>query len=180
MKIWHLDFEVDEYNNLIVQDEEDLESLEFNGNSKSNIWQPMNVKIYGRKPLSDVTCLSLIPGIPVFNKKALEVLDAFINDSVEILSLNCNKGEFFAINVINILDCIDYDKSEYISFKSSGRIMRFEKYVFIKESVKEKHIFKIIDEPRRRAFVSDEFRNKVLESSLTGFKFELAWDSEEM
>ena len=34
-------------------------------------------------------------------------------------------------------------------------------------------------EPLRSPFVSDAFRRKILDSSLVGFKFELAWDSDE-
>lgn len=41
------------------------------------------------------------------------------------------------------------------------------------------HIFKTKDETIGRPFVSDAFRQRVLESDLTGFKFELVWDSEE-
>ncbi len=56
--------------------------------------------------------------------------------------------------------------------------MLFTKYHFIESVVKGKHIFKIIDEPARRPFVSDEFKKRVEENNLIGFKFELVWQSE--
>lgn len=40
-------------------------------------------------------------------------------------------------------------------------------------------IFKLIDEPRRSPFVSEKFKKAVEDNNLTGFKFELVWDSEE-
>jgi hypothetical protein len=40
-------------------------------------------------------------------------------------------------------------------------------------------MFKIIDEPTRKAFVSDAFRDTVLNNNLTGFKFKFIWDSEQ-
>lgn len=40
-------------------------------------------------------------------------------------------------------------------------------------------ILNMEDEPLRSPFVSDAFRRKILDSSLVGFKFELAWDSDE-
>lgn len=177
MRIWHLDFDVDNYNNLTLTDEEDWENLDFDGTMKRNTWSPMKIKMIGDKQLSDATCLNLITGIPVFNNKAIEVLNNLLKSNIEILPLRYNKEELYAINVTKVLNCIDYDKSIYIKFKSSGRIMVFEEYAFKEECVEGNHIFKIIDEPKRGAFVSDEFRNEVLKSGLTGFKFELAWKS---
>ena len=58
--------------------------------------------------------------------------------------------------------------------------MAFKKYAFLQNQELIKHdIFKISDEPTRRAFVSDRFKNMVEENSLTGFMFKLVWDSEE-
>lgn len=177
MKIWHLDFDVDKYSNLMPINEKDLDSLEFDGSSKKDKWEPMEVELDGDKLLGDVTCLALIPGIPVFNAKVIKEIRNFIESSVEILPLVYNNDEFYVINITEVLDCIDYKKSKYVTFKSSGRIMRFERYFFNEECIKGKHIFKIKDEPKRRAFVSDEFRLKVLESRISGFKFELVWES---
>lgn len=56
--------------------------------------------------------------------------------------------------------------------------MRFTKYSFIESIIKNHNIFKIKDEPLKRPFVSDEFKNIVQSSGLIGFKFELAWESE--
>lgn len=113
-----------------------------------------------------------------FDKMALEAVNDLIKDSVEILPLLCADGEFYAINVIKVLDCIDYDKAKFERFSDGKRIMMFIKYAFIESKVRGKHIFKIIDETKRNPFVSDEFRQRVIDSNLKGFKFELAWDSE--
>ena len=101
-----------------------------------------------------------------------------IENRVEILPLLSSIGEFYAINVIEVLNAIDYNKAEFKTFRDGKRIMRFLKYEFIEDVVREKHIFKIVDEPLRRPFVSDEFRLKVQSYNLKGFKFKLAWDSE--
>ena len=125
--------------------------------------------------------LSNAPGfsIPVFDKKALDILLPMVENEIEVLPLLCEEREFFAINVIKVLDCVDYDKSKYRTFRDGKRIMAFEKYTFKLDDIKGSNIFKIIDEPRRKPFVSDEFRDKVLETGLTGFKFKLVWDSED-
>ena len=73
----------------------------------------------------------------------------------------------------------DYEKAEIEKFKSSGRVMSIEKYAFKPEIIKDNHIFKIVEFPKSEVFVSDEFKQKVEEAGLKGFKFELVWDSEE-
>ena len=89
----------------------------------------------------------------------------------------CSEGEFYAINVVEVLNGIDYDKAQFKTFRDGKRIMRFERYEFVKSEVDKKHIFKIVDEPLRKPFVSDELRQRVIDSKLKGFKFELVWDS---
>ncbi len=58
--------------------------------------------------------------------------------------------------------------------------MRFIKYVFDEKTIEEMNLFKIKDESLKRPFVSETFRKRVIDSNLTGFKFELVWDSEEV
>ena len=98
--------------------------------------------------------------------------------NAEILPLDCEDGDFFAINVVNVLDCIDYEKSKYKTFRDGKRIMRFIKYAFCEEKLDGVNLFKIKDGVLKRPFVSEEFRKRVIDNNLIGFKFELAWDSE--
>ena len=56
--------------------------------------------------------------------------------------------------------------------------MKFTKYAFNEKRIKGIDLFKIKDEPLKRPFVSEKFRKRVIDNNLTGFKFELAWDSE--
>lgn len=177
MKIWHLDFELDEYDNLVPVMELSIDRIQsFNGSSKSEQWEPIAVKKMEDKELSNAP--GFYSHIPVFDKKTLDIVKDLIKNSVEVLPLLSSLGEFYAINVIEVLNCINYDKSEFKTFRDGNRIMGFIQYEFIEEVIKGKHIFKIVDEPLRRPFVSDEFRIRVQKNNLKGFKFELAWDSE--
>lgn len=78
------------------------------------------------------------------------------------------------------LICIDYEKSKYKTFRDGKRIMRFTKYVFDEFKIDGLNILKIKDEPLKRPFVSENFKNKIIDNNLVGFKFELAWDSEQI
>lgn len=180
MKIWKLKFELDDYDNLVPVKEFSAEEIwAFDGHELKKNWKPLAVKrMEPEKGLE----LTDAPGftIPVFSRRALNILEPLIHDSVEVLELLFMEKEYFGINVISVLDVIDYEEAQYIKFKSSDRIMVFTKYSFkMCDELKKHSIFKIVDEPRRGAFVSDKFKEAVEENELTGFKFELVWDSEQ-
>ncbi|MCM0759876.1 hypothetical protein M7775_15055 [Sporomusa sphaeroides DSM 2875] len=176
MRIWHLDADVNNFDNLTTLKQKDWETLRFDGRKLFETWKPLAVRVIEDRKISDTPGLS--SGAPVLSPRAISVLQELVGDTVEVLPLICSSGEYYVINVLDVVDCIDYEKAEFKRYEHSGRIMRFIKYAFKSECIKGKHIFKIVDEPVRRPFVSDEFRNKVIESGLEGFEFELVWDSE--
>ena len=57
--------------------------------------------------------------------------------------------------------------------------MRISKYYFDIEKVDKEDFFKLSDEPLKKPFVSDAFKSTVIDAGLTGFQFELVWNSEE-
>ena len=176
MKIWKLKFEVDKYDNFIPQKPFTVdEIMAFDGRSHLKSWGSVFVeRMEPQKGLE----LSDAPGfiIPVISKNALEYLYKLIEKDVEILPLMSNEGEYFALNITLILDAINYNESEYKTYRDGKRIMVFEKYSFIPERIINRHIFKIIDEKRRFAFVSDEFKEAVETNNLKGFIFDLVWE----
>lgn len=181
MKIWQLYFEVDKYDNLIPIEEFTADEIQsFDGRQKKDIWKPLHVKrMEPEKKLE----LSDAPGftIPVFSRRALEILRPYIQNSIEELELQFSEKEYYGINVTAILNVIDYSKSKYRMYSDGKKIMAFQKYAFIScEELINNNIFKIVDEPRRRAFVSDKFKKVVEENNLIGFKFKLVWDSEQV
>lgn len=179
MKIWQLNFELDEYDNLIPIKEFTVEEIQsFDGRSHLKNWKPIKVK--RMEPEKELN-LSDAPGFifPVFSGKALRCLETLIYKNVEILPLDFNEKDYFGVNVITVLNAIDYDKSIYKTYRDGRRIMAFKKYVFLPEVIKDISIFKITDEKMRYAFVSDEFKQTVEKNNLLGFKFKLAWDSEQ-
>lgn len=176
MKIWILDCDVDNYENLTCKKKLDIDYIQtFDGAEKIKDWSPMQVKRMYDREFSNSPGFS--PHIPVFDEKAINVLADLLIGNAEILPLDCEDGNFYAINVINVMNCIDYEKSKYKTFRDGKRIMRFTKYVFDEKKIVGVNLFKTKDEPLKRPFVSEEFRKRVVENQLTGFKFELAWDS---
>lgn len=180
MKIWQLYFEVDEYDNLVPVRAFTADEIQsFDGRKRKDCWKPLPVRrMEPEKKLE----LSDAPGftIPVFSKKALEVLRPLIQNSIEELELLFQEAEYYAINITTILDVIDHSKSKFKMYSDGNRIMAFQKYVFKScDELRNNNIFKIVDEPRRRAFVSDKFKQAVERNNLSGFKFKMVWDSED-
>lgn len=180
MKIWKLSAEVDKYENLCPVKAFTWEELQaFDGRPLKSKWQPLPVEPMGKKKNPK---WSDYPGftIPVLSMKALNILRPLIRNSSEELELKFNEKEYMAINITAVLDVIDYEKAEYEKYSDGQRIMYFIKYAFREcDELNQHHIFKIIDEPKRWPFVSDAFKQAVEENGLTGFEFELVWDSEE-
>ena len=179
MKIWQLQFEVDKYDNLIPVKEFTADEIQsFDGRKKKNNWKALPVK---RMEPDKKLELSDAPGftIPVFSKRALEILRPLIENSIEELKLEFSEAQYYGINVISVLDVIDYTKSHYKMYSDGSRIMAFQQYAFrISDELINNNIFKIVDETRGRAFVSDKFKQEVKRNNLTGFKFKLVWNSE--
>ena len=178
MKIWQLCFDVNNYANLQAIPPLTADEIQsFNGTKKLSSWSPRQVE-----PIETDLKLGDAPGftIPVFSQKACDVLMPLMEQDVELLPLACSKGAFFGVNVTNLLDVIDYDSSVFRRFSDGKRIMAFQKYSFrMCDALNKCNIFKITDEPTRRAFVSDRVKGGNRKNGLKGFSLRLVWDNGE-
>lgn len=176
--------DVNLYEHLTLADADNEKWIEFGnkfeGKSLKDNWIPLKLKLIehgGKLKKGDMPYLS--PGVPILSIKAINALNEYLVKNTEILPIDFSDADYKLINVINLLDGIDYKKSVVEYYSDKKRIMAFDKYSFILEKVENQHIFKILEQPRADVFVSDEFRNKVIESDLKGFKFVEVWDSKE-
>ena len=178
LKIWKLQADANHFNNFTLIDNSEWGILinldSFSGLPMIQKWKPFKVKVLKQRKEGDMQ--AFLGGVPVFSQKAVDKLRDFFHDNTELLPLDYNKGQYYALNILNILDCIHYENAEFTTF-SDGKIMRFEKYAFQKSKILDEHFFKIVDEPRGFSFVSDAFKAKVIDSGLSGFLFSEVWDS---
>ena len=177
MKIWLLETDANNYDCFVLSNEKDADIIldNFNGKKMADRWVPIEVELFEEKRRSDTPTFS---GAPVFSRRAVDILNDLMQEKVEILTLKYIRESYYAINVINVLDCIDYETAQCIRFPTSNRVYGFTKYAFKPQLLKGEHIFKIVEYPKSEVFVSDEFRARILNSDLVGFKFEEVWDSE--
>ena len=158
-----------------------IEFIRLDGTRQGLNWYPRVMKRANEKPVGDnISCLS--PGFIILSRHALTPLSPLLGN-IEELSLMCDFGDYVVINVLDVLDCVDYDSSKFIRFSQQDpnilpRIMRFEEYAFFPERIGNHHIFKIPDESNTHIFVDDVFFNAVKEHNITGFDFIQVWTDE--
>lgn len=160
----------DTFDSLIPADSNNWELFDkFQGDRLADSWKPVSVKIIEAKKAADFP--SLANHVPVFSVRAWNLLKPLIGDVVEALPLKCTKREYYAINVLNLLDILDQSRSE-ITWLPSGGIMFIDKYVFKKGCILDQPIFKLKEIPLKKPFVSNEFKNLVIKQNLEGLIFE--------
>ncbi|MCL1808908.1 MAG: hypothetical protein FWG42_03955 [Clostridiales bacterium] len=190
MKIYEVYPEYDKYDICIVDMEacktvcsfDDHDAMfHFDGSPRLKNWWPrVMVRSKNKMALGDyISCLE--GGVIILEETAIGKLESMMG-SKEILPLECDFGDYKAVNVMDVLDCIDYKKSKYLLLSEElvdGRpkIMYFEKYAFIEEKLEGYNIFKIVDDKESSIFVNEAFVDCVRLHGITGFKFELVWQS---
>jgi len=189
VKIWRVevDFgENEEYEELQLANTNDRFLAEFEEDiaacKKTNgKYHKSDVNIIGGSIESDHPKLWNAMETMVISKQALNKLEVILSDGVEVIPLNCDNREYCILNILSILDAVDYDNAEFERL-STGLIVGLEKYSFLLDKIGDNHIFKILVNDvvqETEIFVSDLFKKCIEEHELSGFKFEEAWDSED-
>lgn len=122
------------------------------------------------KPLGDVFSVEVSSFI--LNEYAFNILYPYLKGHVQIFKIKNQDGLFYVINVTDVIDCLNYDKSEIKRFQSTGRVMKVIKYSFIKSKLKNAVIFKLPEFVKAHSYVTEEFKNIAEENNIKGFKFE--------
>ncbi len=111
--------------------------------------------------------------VPIISERAYNILDPHIGNFVELLDVKISGStdNYFALNVINVLDCLDLEKSKIKWFKNSSKIMRITKYVF--KDIESESSFILRPLHYQKTILVNEKLIQIIESNqLEGFKFE--------
>ncbi len=120
-------------------------------------------------------------GTTVCDAEAKEIIRELIEDHVEFLPLayyenfvdKAIDSKYFAINVLQILDCLDYERSEFSYYGPLKKIIRYE---FKSDCIRGIPIFKLPILNRVTTYVTDEFKQLVEDNNLTGLEFRKVWE----
>lgn len=132
------------------------------------------------KQIADCSKLWNVTGAYIFSEKAKNVLEELLEKSVEFF-LTHYKGEiYYIVNILSIVDAIDYEKAEFRRL-STGLVVGLKKYSFHEERLKGLNIFVTTlngNIQSTEVFVTSEFKKVVEKNKLLGFKFIEVWDSQ--
>ena len=178
MDIYKFDLDSNKYHGLIYPDDSTDDIFDsFEGQSLIGTWVPVVMEVDETQEKGDFPSFE----VPIISERAWKVLQPLINKDVEALQVTVEQeyfgemgGQYFALNVISIIACLDEQKSEFVRY-SDGSIMRVSKYVFLPDRLKDIHFFKIRAEDNvfshYEFYVSEEFKNLVELHELKGLFF---------
>ncbi|WP_342351893.1 imm11 family protein [Paenibacillus xylanexedens] len=148
----------------------------FNGESKKKNWTPTKIKTLYKKKYNDFP--RIIIGKPAMNANVKKVFEPFVSDEVEFLPLAHDELELYVLNVTNILDCVDWERSD-VRRKSDGSWAGFDKVVFDFSKIPHgTYMFKIKETATVEVYVTDLFKKVVDEHKFKGLNFSVVYDSE--
>lgn len=144
------------------------------GEALKSFWQPIKVKIIKNKYIGDIFSLDGCLHF-VFSEKALNILLPLLQTSIEylpIINVDNPNDKLYVINILEVLDCLDHEKSNIEYFLNSKRVMMLRSPIILRSDILEnKHIFRLKDAPGLRIFVSDDFKRLIEENNLIGLRF---------
>lgn len=173
MKIYRYKADPDNYAVELVEDYSDGDwviSSQFNqGRSLASSWEPVEFRPDTPKgKLGDFPKPHL--SIPVFSEKAWEILRPLIVNDTEALPLIGPSGNYFAINVFRIVDCLDLSCAE-VTRRLDGRVAKVVAYCFKPGCLDGLHMFLLPETSGLEVLVSEDFKNLVGANSLEGLRF---------
>jgi hypothetical protein len=139
MKIFQLHANADDYNFFELVNESDWDFESFNGTKLLKSWKSFKVKCArGKKyPVGDFSSISSSHFI--LNNRTIGIFENIFTNNVELLPIEYIE-QCYLMNVINIIDALDVEKSEFERY-DDGRIMFCTKYVFKENVIGNNSIF---------------------------------------
>ena len=134
-------------------------------------WTPPEVT--GRvPPINHYPCINL--SYPAFSAHAAHCLKDLLEPNGELLLLRTEAGEFCYFNLTTVTDVLDVERSsiEWLIEPISASVI--SRHEFKPERLGSLVIFRI-PEDCRKVFVTQQFVDRALESSLTGLCFYPVW-----
>ena len=190
MKVYQVNYDVDNYQSFMhnCSDEDLVTVFSFDGIPKNKEWkQPEG--LYISNPMNEKGDFYHLGGQIALNQKAFLVLKPVLEACCELLPFTFEGDNYYAMNVLNVIDCYDYEKGEYDYMEEGStkkeNIWGVQKYAFNPQNFNDKSIFKDDIFKSRiftyEGFLSDpekEFKYLYEKNGLKGLRFRLLWDSE--
>ena len=149
--------------------------------SKLSSWRPPEVYIHNPK-LEKGNFFHLCSGGFVVDSYAAGRLRTVLELAGELLPLTHEGHQYYLLNILECVNCLDANTTEWVMGKTSGAKIRVMKYQFNADKISESTLFKIPETASAEMFCisglkdpEDEFKWQVENSGLKGLVFEKVW-----
>jgi hypothetical protein len=177
MQIYELQPDVNNFKWIGRTNEDDFDVLSnMCGQSMKNKWTVMKLEPIIEEEEDKLLPIGDYPQFeqPLISEDAINVLTPYFKESVEFLNVEIinERQKYCILNVTNILDCLDIEKSKIKWFEGSSRIMQVCEYVFKENAIKkEKSFIFRIKGYEKSIYVNEETKNVIETNKLKGFIF---------
>jgi hypothetical protein len=144
----------------------------FDGRPLGDEWEPVLMESLPTGPRGDFPHLA--SNVPVITGRAWETLGPHIGEAVEALPVDAQGEQFFALNVLTVLDCVDPERAEFRVLE--GTIVGVRRWALRKDVVRGHDIFKARHAELQAVLVSQQFKEWVETGGLRGAVFETVPD----
>jgi hypothetical protein len=153
---------------------------QFDGRELASSWSHISVSIADEPSFQGVLGdFTLLGTVPVMSARAVAALSDVIGSRTEMLPLQFEAQNYFAINVTRMVDALDDERTVANRFQNSRRMFLVQKYEFFHDRVAEEWLFKVPQLALAHVFATEQFVSLGARAGLTGFKFRERWRSQE-
>ncbi|MDP9700962.1 hypothetical protein J2T16_003875 [Paenibacillus intestini] len=159
-----------------LENSEHLLNSDFNGSPLKELWEPVKVVTLKKRVYHDFPDFTL--GKLIVTGEVRDALVSLLQSHVEFLELLHDSLDLYAVNVVTILDCVDWKRSD-VMYSFKGRFSRFNKIFFDVSKIRPgTAIFKVKETASHQIYVTEEFKAVVEQHKFKGLDFTLVFDSE--
>ena len=164
-------------------DEHDFERFrELDGTERARTWRPVKVRLLredeGAGPFEASDTPWMTDSVLILRARALVALGPLLRQAGELLPLECDEVDLWALNVLSVIDALDEDNSKLVRF-SSGRIMQVDDWHFDRASLEgASAVFKVAQLPRGPLLFTQSLVDAVEEAGLRGVGYQRVWTAD--
>jgi hypothetical protein len=114
-------------------------------------------------------------GIPIISENFKEFLENELSDEIKFFQIekiktNINdKSQFYLINILEIIDCVDFENSEIKLYEGTSVIEKAQKIKFLEGLINQRNIFRVNRIPKDY-FISNNLADAIISNKLNGIK----------
>ena len=157
------------------------DALKMNCVSKLSTWR--SPEIYVHNPNFEKGNFShFCSGGFVVDASTANELRTIFEIAGELLPLTHEGLSFYLVNILECVNCLDANKTEWVTGKTTGAKIRIKNYQFDKNKLSESTLFKIPETSAAEILciaglkdAEDEFKARVESAGLKGLIFEKLW-----